>query len=72
MCQTFTVFFCRSDGGGLQLKAFQFSVVAKGMTEWWNRAVAEEKVRAVLANYQERFNASLHDGDAYVKMEDLF
>jgi hypothetical protein len=33
------------------------------MTEWWNRAVAEEKVRAVLHKYSQ-FNATMHDADS--------
>ena len=54
--------FHREDGK-IRLKAFHFSVVFRGMTEWWNRAVAEEKVRAVLDKYAQ-FNATMHDADS--------
>jgi hypothetical protein len=33
------------------------------MTEWWNRAVLEEKVRAILQRHSQ-FNATMHDADA--------
>lgn len=45
------------------MKAFQFSVITRQMTEWWNRAVVEEKFRAILDLFPQ-FNATLHDGDS--------
>uniref|UniRef100_A0A1I8B6C5 SSD domain-containing protein n=1 Tax=Meloidogyne hapla TaxID=6305 RepID=A0A1I8B6C5_MELHA len=59
-----TVKFEKTRNGSINLKAFQFSIVNKGMTEWWNRAVMEEKVRAVLEKYEKRFNASMFDADS--------
>lgn len=47
------------------VRAFQFTIVARHMTEWWNRAVVEEKCRAILAQFPQ-FNASIHDGDSSV------
>ncbi|KAL3117849.1 hypothetical protein niasHT_001440 [Heterodera trifolii] len=49
----------------LRVTAFQFTIVVRHMTEWWNRAVVEEKVRAILDRFPQ-FNATLHDGDAAI------
>uniref|UniRef100_A0A183BIQ4 SSD domain-containing protein n=1 Tax=Globodera pallida TaxID=36090 RepID=A0A183BIQ4_GLOPA len=51
--------------GSLNVVAFQFTIVTRHMTEWWNRAVVEEKVRAILERFPQ-FNATLHDGDAAI------
>jgi len=34
------------------------------MTEWWNRAVMEEKVRIILEKYEKNFNATMYDADS--------
>ncbi|KAF7639517.1 SSD domain-containing protein [Meloidogyne graminicola] len=52
------------NGSNIRLKAFQFTIVTKGMTEWWYRAVMEEKVRSILEKYESRFNASIYDADS--------
>uniref|UniRef100_A0A915NQG7 Sulfotransferase n=1 Tax=Meloidogyne floridensis TaxID=298350 RepID=A0A915NQG7_9BILA len=59
-----TVKYEKNGNGSIQLKSFQFSIVNKGMTEWWNRAVMEEKVRIILEKYEKNFNASMYDADS--------
>uniref|UniRef100_A0A915LQA8 SSD domain-containing protein n=1 Tax=Meloidogyne javanica TaxID=6303 RepID=A0A915LQA8_MELJA len=61
-----TVKYEKNGNGSIQLKSFQFSIVNKGMTEWWNRAVMEEKVRIILEKYEKNFNASMYDADSPV------
>uniref|UniRef100_A0A914MG56 SSD domain-containing protein n=1 Tax=Meloidogyne incognita TaxID=6306 RepID=A0A914MG56_MELIC len=61
-----TVKYEKNGDGSIQLKSFQFSIVNKGMTEWWNRAVMEEKVRIILEKYEKNFNASMYDADSPV------
>uniref|UniRef100_A0A7E4W4C6 SSD domain-containing protein n=1 Tax=Panagrellus redivivus TaxID=6233 RepID=A0A7E4W4C6_PANRE len=47
------------------LESFQFTIIAKNMAEWSNRAVTEERCRMILLKYP-TFNATIYDGDSAV------
>ncbi|KAI1725332.1 patched family domain-containing protein [Ditylenchus destructor] len=51
--------------GTKALKAFQFTVIAKEMSEWSTRAMVEQQVRDILSGFPE-FNATIYDGDSAV------
>uniref|UniRef100_A0A915D3S9 SSD domain-containing protein n=1 Tax=Ditylenchus dipsaci TaxID=166011 RepID=A0A915D3S9_9BILA len=53
------------ENGVKRLKAFQFTIIAKDMSEWSNRAIVEQKCREILERFPE-FNASIYDGDSAV------
>ncbi|CAJ0580981.1 unnamed protein product, partial [Mesorhabditis spiculigera] len=52
-------------GGEGDLEAFAFTIIAKGMHEWGERAKYEEMVRQMLKKYSQ-FNATLFDADSAV------
>uniref|UniRef100_A0A914Z8X5 SSD domain-containing protein n=1 Tax=Panagrolaimus superbus TaxID=310955 RepID=A0A914Z8X5_9BILA len=54
-----------NDNGTTKLEAFQFTIIAKNLAEWSNRAITEEECRQILLKYPE-FNATIFDGDAAI------
>jgi len=50
--------------GTKRLRGFTFTIIARNMAEWSNRASLEEKCREILVKYN--FNATIHDGDSAV------
>ena len=47
------------------LKAFRFTLLGEGMSEWAERALMVEETRAILNKYPQ-FNATLFDADSAV------
>uniref|UniRef100_A0AC35GK39 SSD domain-containing protein n=1 Tax=Panagrolaimus sp. PS1159 TaxID=55785 RepID=A0AC35GK39_9BILA len=53
------------ENGTTKLEAFQFTIIAKNLAEWSNRAITEEECRQILLKYPQ-FNATIFDGDAAI------